>query len=270
MRIPQWGASPRLSFIATGLLIGILGATTAAEAQIVTTFTANRDNTLYESTTGAFSNGAGSFMFVGTVGNTGGGDIRRALVGFNVSSIPPLSRVTRAVLTLHMSRTISGAQTIQLRRVARNWGEGSSNANAQEGMGAPATTNDATWIHSTFPGTRWSQAGGDFVTTVSDTASVAGIGDYTWTSAQMATDVQAWVNNPAANFGWILIGNEAAPGTAKRFDTSENPTASFRPTLEITWTPIPEPGSIALAALGMGSLGLLAARRHRSGHADRR
>jgi hypothetical protein len=52
----------------------------------------------------------------------------------------------------------------------------------------------------------------------------------------MVIDVQSWVNNPATNFGWILIGNESVSRTSKRFDSREHPAASVRPVLNIEFT----------------------------------
>ncbi|MDH3520476.1 MAG: multicopper oxidase domain-containing protein, partial [Myxococcales bacterium] len=59
---------------------------------------------------------------------------------------------------------------------------------------------------------------------------------YTWSSAAMAADVQAWFNTPANNFGWILIGNEVDLRSVDRFDTRENTTAANRPALTINFT----------------------------------
>jgi len=38
----------------------------------------------------------------------------------------------------------------------------------------------------------------------------------------MIADVQSWVNNPASNFGWLVLGDESTIATAKRFDTRES------------------------------------------------
>ena len=38
----------------------------------------------------------------------------------------------------------------------------------------------------------------------------------------MVADVQSWLNNPASNFGWLVLGDETAIATAKRFDTRES------------------------------------------------
>lgn len=84
----------------------------------------------------------------------------------------------------------------------------------------------------------WQTAGGDFSGTTSATTQVAGIGYYTWGStSQMVADVQAWLDNPSMNFGWIFVGNENQPQTAKRFDSRETTAAANRPLLTVTFTP---------------------------------
>ena len=62
----------------------------------------------------------------------------------------------------------------------------------------------------------------------------------------MVADAQAWLDTPATNFGWILIGNEAQLKTAKRFNSRENPNSSNRPVLTLDYfppgpTPTPTP-----------------------------
>src|SRR5438105_5696276 len=38
----------------------------------------------------------------------------------------------------------------------------------------------------------------------------------------MVADVQLWLDNPASNFGWLVLGDESDIATAKRFDTRES------------------------------------------------
>jgi hypothetical protein len=52
----------------------------------------------------------------------------------------------------------------------------------------------------------------------------------------MKTDVQSWLNTPATNFGWIVVGDESVQQTAKRLDSSEHPTAVNRPRLRVYYT----------------------------------
>ena len=78
---------------------------------------------------------------------------------------------------------------------------------------------------------------GDFSQTVGDSQTVDDIGFYSWSGSEMIADIQSWLDTPANNFGWILIGNEASLNTAKRFDTHENPNQEDRPELRVTFAP---------------------------------
>lgn len=198
---------------------------------------ASKDNTLYESVTGALSNGIGEFFLAGRT-NQAAESIRRGLLAFNVAArIPANATITNATLTLSMSKTIGGNQTVNLHRASADWGEGTSDAGGNEGSGAPSTTNDATWLHRFFNATLWGTAGGSFSATPSASQTVGGIAFYTWGStAGMVSDVQQWLNSPSTNFGWVILCNETAGGTAKRFDTRENTTAANRPKLTVTYT----------------------------------
>lgn len=212
-----------------------LAASWVATAQTVT-LTPSKDNTLYEDVTGGLSNGAGLHFFSG---NTNTPKIRRALVAFDIAgNIPARSTITSVTLTLHMSKSQPGSHTVALHRVTADWGEGTSIAAGDEGAGAPATTGDATWVHRFFNTTTWTNVGGNFSATASASQTVADTGTYTWGStAAMVSDVQQWLDTASTNFGWLLKGNESAPGTAKRFDTRENTVPSIRPRLTITYTP---------------------------------
>jgi hypothetical protein len=56
----------------------------------------------------------------------------------------------------------------------------------------------------------------------------------------MVADVQQWLDQPASNFGWIIIGNESQSGTSKRFNSREF-GGSDAPGLEVVFTPAPPP-----------------------------
>lgn len=196
----------------------------------------SKDNTLYQTTDGSTSNGVGDFLFVGTTNTTSN---RRGLIKFDIaSSLPAGATVTAVSLKMNVSKVgATTATNVSLKRVTADWGEGTSNAGAEEGQGGAATAGDATWLHRFSPSTMWTTAGGDFSSTESAVVSVGGIGVYTWAStAQLVADVQGWLNDPTSNFGWIIIGNEAAAKTSKRFDSRENPTSANRPLLTVTFT----------------------------------
>lgn len=198
------------------------------------TLEAAKDNTLYFSEGGSLSNGSGSHLFCGRDAQ---GGRKRALVQFDLSSIPANAMIDSVRLTMNMSTTISGATTISLRRLTSDWGEGASDAFGEEGAGAAAATNDATWVHTFFNSETWNSPGGDFVPTPSASRSVSGVGSYSWGSTSgMVADAQRWVNNASENFGWILIGNEEMLQTAKRFESRENANTANRPQLIVHYS----------------------------------
>src|SRR5438552_9554643 len=201
-----------------------------------------KDNTLYEydPTEGDVSNALGNHFFAG---ETAMGELRRGVLAFDIAgNIPAGSTILGVTLSLNMSRTGSDTpRTVELHKVLADWGEGTSVAPGEEGDGAPATPNDATWRHRFFDTIFWTTEGGDFSATVSASQSVGAIGMYTWSSTQMVADVQSWLNNPASNFGWLVLGDETAIATAKRFDTRES---ASQPVLTIQYTrvtPRPRP-----------------------------
>jgi hypothetical protein len=196
--------------------------------------TPSKDNTLYESSSGATSNGVGPGLFAGT---TAARSIRRALVAFDLATqIPPGSRIRRVELTMQVSRTPSGDEPMNLHRVTRDWGEGASNAgSSRDGDGTASRAGDATWLHTFFPDARWSARGGDFEA-VSDATGIVTFTSGKWESSDaMIARVQQWLDQPATNFGWIIIGDETSGSSVKRFDSRESASAIARPTLTIEY-----------------------------------
>ncbi|MGE3499840.1 MAG: DNRLRE domain-containing protein [Candidatus Binatia bacterium] len=200
-----------------------------------------KDNTIYAES-GDLSNAKGFGLFAGSAGPRSNA-VRRALLAFDVAaSIPANATITAVEVRLTVTRTNVGAQTIALHRVSADWGEGTSNATGEEGMGATATTGDATWTARFFNTQLWTTAGGDFAATASATAS-AGAANTAATFAstpQLVADVQAWLSQPQTNFGWIVRGNEATAGTAKRFASREVALAASRPQLVVTFDTPPQ------------------------------
>ena len=215
----------------------LLGLISSLDAQTEVIIQASKDNTLYESDTGALSNGKGAYFFVG---KTAGGIIRRGLLAFDIAgNIESGASIDSVILTLNMSRTpTTTSKIITVHKLLSNWGEGNSNALGEEGAGAASMSEDATWIHTFFDSLFWTDNGGDFSDVVTATASIGGINSYTWNSTpELVADVQSWLDSPSNNYGWILIGNENESSTAKRFDSKENAIESDRPLLKVIYTP---------------------------------
>jgi hypothetical protein len=240
------------------LLTLVMWAGPAMAAELVLFPT--KDNTLYENASGQLSNGVGAGMFAG---DTGGGGRRRGLVEFDLTALPAGAQIIGATLTLTVTRSAPGAGDVALHRSLAEWGEGLSDAGPQrDGLGATARTGDATWIHTFYTGQMWAQPGGDFVAQASASTFIASVGVYTWQGAGLVEDLRLWQSAPANNAGWFLIGDESGNGTAKRFATKDTSSAEDRPRLTVIYEVVPEPGSVAMGAMG---LAVMVGRRRRRG-----
>jgi spore coat protein A len=225
-------ATKILGVLAFATVIGGIGLSSASAATI--SINPSKDNTLYEydPADGDRSNALGNHFFAG---ETAMAELRRGVLAFDIAgSIPAGSTITSVSLSMNMSRTpLDTDRTVELHKLLADWGEGTSLAPGEEGDGAPATTNDATWRHRFYDTIFWTAQGGDFSGTVSASQSVGAIGEYTWNSSQMVADVQSWLDNPSTNFGWLVLGDESDIATAKRFDTRESASP---PVLTIQYT----------------------------------
>jgi hypothetical protein len=192
------------------------------------------DNTLIESATGALSNGAGPAFFVGRTSQAAGSR-RRGLIRFDVAAaLPPGVIVTRAELRLLLTPSNPQPIEIGLHRVLADWGEGESASSG--GGGAQAAPGDATWLHTFFDTAFWAEPGGDFTAEASATLEVGDAGEIRWPSTPAAVaDVQAWLDFPDENYGWLLIGGEDTPTTSKRFASREAEDPAEQPQLVVEY-----------------------------------
>jgi hypothetical protein len=62
----------------------------------------------------------------------------------------------------------------------------------------------------------------------------------------MVANVQQWLDQPASNFGWIIIGNESQSATSKRFDSREIQDGNA-PGLEVLFTTAPPVGACCVS-----------------------
>ena len=195
------------------------------------------DATLIQPSDGnQYALGAAYNIYCGRVGVNGAGTFRRALVRFDLSSIPPGSHILSVSFKAYMSQTSAGTQDCRLHRMLESWGEGASFAFG--GGGTAPEANDATWAYRFWPSSSWTVPGGVFAPSASATKAIGAAGSYIWASTTgLVADVQSWVDAPAANFGWVIVGNEAALETAKRFESRESGDPLRHPTVTITYSP---------------------------------
>jgi len=201
-------------------------------------FTPVKDNSMFaESPT--YSDGAGYNLFAGKTTGIAGSQIRRALLKFNLTSLPNNTQIQSVKLIMPVIQASGNTTTphnFSLHKLLKDWGEGTSTSS---GQGSPATTNDATWTYNFYNTSTWTTAGGDFTSTASATSAVAyaqfPLKFGTWNSTGIKNDVIAWLANPSTNFGWILKGEETVSGSAKKF-TSREEGFFPKPTLTIYYT----------------------------------
>ena len=92
--------------------------------------------------------------------------------------------------------------------------------------------------------------------TASASTTVDAEGHYSFSGNSVAADVQAMLDDPASNFGWLLRAEESLAPTAKRFGSRENADAGQQPALTISFGQ-PAVSVATLPALGAGVGALL-------------
>jgi hypothetical protein len=176
----------------------------------------------------------------------------RALLRFDVAAaLPPGAVVTNVTLTLRMTKeAINGpADTVTLHRLLVDWGEG---AKSSGNHGSTATAGEANWKARKLGSANWAapgaQSGTDFAAAASGSLNWNAPGSYTFASAAgLVADVQAWLDSPTQNQGWLLKSDqESTIGAAKRVVTREG-SAAQRPQLVIGYS-LPAPFEPTLTA----------------------
>jgi len=206
------------------------------------------DNTIYNENPDSLSNGSGEYIFAGTTDKNAK---RRALLKFDFDSLPTDAIIDSVELTLTVSKSISGSKEVKLFALTSDWGEGESDAPGEEGRGATAQADDATWTYAFFESSSWNTAGGDFNPVPSDSALAGMSGTSVFTGEVLKQDVIHWFTNPDENFGWIVISDEMFIPSAKRFYSREHADESKRPKLKVYFQSVlaSEPSHVNQSAL---------------------
>lgn len=236
------------------LLIGLLLPLLALGAQAAELIVGpQRDATIFSGNGSEhLADGKGTFLWTSVIAN---GVKRRALLAFDLSAIPPGSGIDAVELRLHQSRARDGHE-VAVYRLFESWGEGSADAGSS-GAGTVATPGDSTWVNRFHPASPWQTPGGSRAAQASATRLVGADNEhYTWSGAGLVADVQRWVNDPAQNHGWLLIGDESLVQNAKRFESREF-GGSSAPQLRVVYTP-PAAGDSADIPLPLWAWALLA------------
>jgi len=139
---------------------------------------------------------------------------KRALVQFDLSSIPPCASVSSANLTLHLSSGTASTMH-DVRAIPESWTEGG-----------------VTWL-SRDGTTNWSKAGGVDTALVAATDSATAGTAAAAVSWDVTTDVVDFVAGARTNYGWIVTVQSEGTGVTHTYDAREGTTP---PSLEVTYT----------------------------------
>ena len=179
----------------------------------------------------------------GDTGNTAGRDnvsgVRRALFRFDLSGIPSGSTITSAELQLRVVKVPPGSvnSSFEIHRLLAAWEEGTKTSSFPGNNGAAASANETTWNSRRHGTAAWTSPGAldDVVATASAATPVAGVGLYSWTGADVTGDVQAWVDQPSSNFGWLVKSDDEA--TAKTVRDLGSRESTSPPLLIVGFSP---------------------------------
>ena len=230
-----------------------------------TTINPSQDNTMAQELPDN-SSGACDSIFSGNIDDQTVPAARRALIQFDIAgAVPPGSVINSVTLNMAVTRGSNHVDsTFSLHRVTTAWGEGTNGCGVRGGgQGEPASPGSATWNDAEAGANAWGAPGGDYNGTASGSTLINNTTPV-WDSTAagngaMRNDVESWLASPAANYGWVLIGDEANPTTTRRFDSREG---GFAPQLVIDFTPTGDveaccetDGSCSLTVVGSGSCG---------------
>jgi hypothetical protein len=159
-----------------------------------------------------------------------------SIFGALPDAIPFGSTITSAVLTLSVTNSSNAPiGNISVYQMTSTWSEAS------------------TW-NSMVSGVT---IGSETVASADDTHTVEAIAITTF---DVLPSLEAWVAG-ASNFGWVIV-NDSNDGI--QFHASDSATLAARPTLTVTFTPVPEPASLVLVGLtGAAALCVRRVRRSR-------
>lgn len=148
-------------------------------------------------------------------------DPQRALVQFDLSSIPSCVTVSDARLRLRITAPDTTLRTYEVHRLTASWTEGDGTASS----GVTWSTRDGS--------TSWMTAGGDFIAAATDAVATGTAAAFLeW---NVTADVQAFLAGTAANAGWLVKDDtESGTGVEFIFASKDNATVSHQPQLVLT------------------------------------
>ena len=152
-----------------------------------------------------------------TDGETGGPGPIRALLRFDLSSIPTSSNVFSAEIRLYVTADATTPPVVQAHRVLREWVEGTGS-----GDGASWNTTDGS--------TAWSTPGADYDAGIEGSFVADSLG---WKTLDLTSLVQSWVGGNQPNYGLILLSPPLSGNNEITYHSSDASDPTLRPKLLI-------------------------------------
>ncbi len=137
---------------------------------------------------------------------------RRSLLKFDLSTIPAGSVVSSAVLQFYVT---AEGQGFNMHRMLAPWLESSTYSSLVDGV-APDDVEAASAVDGNWPGVN------DYFGYITVTVPAA--------------TIQAWIDAPATNNGWLMVSTDIPGGDGQQLASRENGTLEWHPKLSIDYT----------------------------------
>jgi hypothetical protein len=153
------------------------------------------------------------------------GDVRSALISFNLENLPVSSRINKARLDLYArSRSVAHPLTFAVYGVQRPW--------KLEEVTYQRADRELAWAAEGLGSVDYDLRG-DFVSRATLTR------DRAWLSLDVTSLVQSWVSDPESNLGMVIKGSGQVAVEYEFASSNYTLNTSLRPRLFVDWEPAP-------------------------------
>jgi hypothetical protein len=230
---------------------GIAGASVLTLRQGLDGYAGTRDDASLHSNPNTYNNLDDGLYAYSTIAGSGLGTV----VGFDISGLPSGATINSATLVMTFASGSQygngNSQTWVVKDPSAQWVEGQVSYYFAQNTGAGVK-----WNASDDPfgagGTGITMAGQSVVSSASSTAGVTNL-----PGTSLSFDVTSLVNDwygGSENRGIAVLNSAGSNTTNVYWAGKANATDTWRPTLVIDYTAVPEPASLALLACGGGLL----------------